>query len=591
MSLVALRYLLHNLNHLNPSPHHLTHHRHPCCSSITSQLRENPDGPIRYSAPSVSRKPWRTFSRSQGPGKKAALLGAITNTFPSASSMASIRTQNYTIRGPGTVHNLGSSKSHTQRHSAEDSRPSSHGARFPMSLTPSYNEERRVHRALSLLAPELDVQSVERLPTARIQTLHNITLADGKSLVLATPPEIDRKRPLRSEEKAVKVEAAAIQWLAALPQEGCQRSQEGNRLAYGGCEPGRAVVNYTGDSVNVSYVSGFIPKLYKYIPSRGESGTTELALWDPVPGRTIAQLSRSLSAAERSSVDFQTGQLFRRVASHISPTGNFGPVGSILRSRSKVPFMNALGFLHPSAQIEGTTESFASDIGRKSWSTCFRGYIEEVSADLSDFYIQMRFDVLRDHYSRFKHLLDKVETPRLVAMQGTDDSNVMVSIAGETDGALVGGWSLGDVQPNSSPKDTNSTGARSTVEDITVTGLRDWSFLCFGDPLFSYVFQNEPSFEFRRGLRTGFSDSDPLRHEPPIEDEHHAPVRLALYKAWHAACGVARQYRRVRDNTDAEMIWRGTFIDALEALDRFDDDGNETVEGSPAKRPRSGRNL
>jgi hypothetical protein len=39
------------------------------------------------------------------------------------------------------------------------------------------------------------------------------------------------------------------------------------------------------------------------------------------------------------------------------------------------------------------------------------------------------------------------------------------------------------------------------------------------------------------------------------------------------------------------MIWRGTFIDALEALDRFDDDGNETVEGSPAKRPRSGRNL
>lgn len=506
--------------------------------------------------------------------------------------MASIRTQHYTIRGPGIAHNLGSSNSHTQRRSVEDNPASSHGARFPMNLTPSYNEERRVHRALSLVAPELAVQRIERLPTARVQILHNITLADGKFLVLAAPPGMDRKRPLRSEENAVKIEAAAVQWLATLPQEGRRLSQEENRLVYGGCEPGRAVVNYTGDSVNVSSVSDFIPKLYKYIPPRGESGTTELALWDPVPGRTIAQLSRPLSTAERSSVDFQTGQLFRRVASHISPTGNFGPIGNILRSRSKVPFMNALGLLHPSAQIEGSTESFASDIGRKSWSTCFRGYIEEVSADLSDFYIQMRFDVLRDHYSRFKHLLDKVETPRLVAMQGTDDSNVMVSITGETDGPMEGGWSDGGAHPISSPKGTSfKMGARSTPGDITVTGLRDWSFLCFGDPLFSYVFQSEPSFEFHRGLRTCFSDSDPLRQEPPIEDENHAPVRLAMYKAWHAACGVARQYRCVRDNTDAEMTWRGKFIDALETLDRFDDDGNEIIEGSPPKRPRSDKNL
>lgn len=461
-----------------------------------------------------------------------------------------------------------------------------------MSLSPSYHDERNVHRALQVVAPELDVERVEKLPTARIQTLYNISLTDGRSMVLTGPPEADSKQALRSEERALTVEAAAVAWLASLPSQDSQPSQQGNHIVYGGCQPGRDIVNYTGDSVNVSYVSQFIPKLYKFSPKKEEPPIKALALWEPTQGMTIAQLGRQLTEPERNSVDFQTGQLFRRLACHISPTGNFGPISHILRMRSSMPVFHAMGILLPSPG-----EDPPSDIGRDSWSACFKGYMEEVASDLGDFYIQMRFDVLMKHYHRFKHLLDKVEVSRLVAIQGANDSNVMVSIPGETDLPATGGWVVKKSQSSGISRRFNTKGEASIKNrEIQVTGLRDWSFFCFGDPLMAYVFQDGASPDFIKGTKTRFSDTDPLQNKPLVEDEEHAPVRLLIYKAWHAACGVARQYRRVRDqDTDWEMVWRHRFIDALEALDNFDDDGKPIpgghTEGSSPKRARSGGNL
>lgn len=488
--------------------------------------------------------------------------------------MAPGKTQHYIIRGPGSALETWPAESHAQRNIANSNEPTPTAALFPMSLPSSYHEERNLHRALQIIAPELDVERIEKLPTARIQALYNISLTDGRSLVLTGPPETGSKHALRSEDKALIVEAAAVAWLAYLPLHGAQPFERGNHVDYGGCEPGRDVINYDGDSVNVNYVASFIPMLYKFVPKKDEPQVRAVAIWEPTRGTTISQLGRQLTELERESVDLQTGQLFRRLACHISPTGNFGPIGHILKSRSNLPFLHALGIFLPSPGEESP-----SDIGRSSWSASFKGYIEEVASDLEDFYVQMRFDVLRKHYHRFKHLLDKVKVPRLVAIQGADDANVMVSIKGETDTPAKGGWAVKGPQSPVSSRSADAKVEEPRTGAVRVTGLRDWSFFCFGDPLMAYVFQNGPSHEFRRGTETSFSRTDPLRLETLIEDEEHAPVRLLLYKAWHAACGVARQYHRVRDRgTDWEVVWRHQFVDALEALDTFNDNGKRILE-------------
>lgn len=411
--------------------------------------------------------------------------------------------------------------------------------------------------AIEDLAPDLKVESIMRIPSAGVQTLWTVSLAHAcQPLVLCGPPEIRRKHALRSESDAVTIEVAAVQWLASLPVLGTQPRKDANIIIPGGLEPGQSIANYSGDPVNVCYVSDFVPKLFRFFPRGMKSANKPLALWRSTPGITVAQLDRALTDAERDTLDFEKGQLFRRLACHISPTGNFGPIGDILRTESRVPMYQALGLFDISPGDEVPT-----DIGRKNWSSCFKGYLEEVGFDLNDFHVNLNLDAFRGHFERFKHLLDKVKTPRLVALGGADDANTMITVREEKAG-----------------------------RGVKMTGLRDWSNFCFGDPLMAYVFQDGNSPAFQRGTETSFSDLDPLQQDPLIEDRANAPVRLALYKAWHAACGVAREYRQDRrGEIDIEMAWRRKFMEAMKTLENFE--SVDSNENSHPHRARIGGRL
>lgn len=337
--------------------------------------------------------------------------------------MASAKTHHYILRKPGSSSQIPSPEYGYHCSVALDNQAASARAHFPMNLQPSYHDERRIYRALQNLTPSIDVERIEKLPTARIQAMYNLSLADGKIMVLTGPPEANSRQPLRSEHIALLVEAAAVTWLASLPPQGPQSQALTNHVEHGECRPGLDVVNYTGDSVNVNYVSQFLPRLDRFIQKSDMNHGNAFALWEPTSGITVAQLGRKLTTLERKEFNTQTGQLFGRLACHVSPTGNFGPIGHVLRTRSDIPYFNGLGVMLPRAG-----EETPSDIGSSTWSGAFKGYMNSVAGDLGDFYVNVRFDVFERHYQRFKSLLDEVNVPKLVAIQGACDRNVMVSI-------------------------------------------------------------------------------------------------------------------------------------------------------------------
>lgn len=454
------------------------------------------------------------------------------------------------------------------------------GARLsatPMSLA---TPEKAIQSLLHRVAPHLLVEKIESIPSAKIQQLYTVHLVNRKPLLLALPPPAD-VRPLRCERGSIGAEVAVLAWLGGSSSDHpSTRSPDIEARDTSSSLPplNRGTVSQTGNLVTLgpptpSYLQDFIPKLIEYGLPHPETNTPEFVLSDPRPGTTIAIFQTPLNSDEQNSIDYQAGQLFRRISCNVSPTGKFGYAGDVLRRNSQMQTL---------IPHNGSTAP-PSDTGFPTWSDAFHLLLESVLRDMEDSCVQIAYGQVRAHFERLGHLLDQVKRSSLVALEAGESINLLASAPAEhqsppaTKPGELEKSMLGTTHSDKYPTGDDERKRRlRNSEGIRVTGLRDWSNCIFGDPLIAVIFANNPSRDFLHGLNMPISDSDPFKDTPVIEDSAHAPIRFALYQCYHSLCGIARQYRRPRDpRVDMELYWRKKLQESLTNLSKLDNGGNE----------------
>ncbi|KAF4345781.1 hypothetical protein FBEOM_250 [Fusarium beomiforme] len=468
-----------------------------------------------------------------------------------------------------------------------------------MAATPP---ESSVLSLLNGISPRLAVKELEVLPSARLQRLYSVNVIEGPSLLLALPPPAVI-RLLRSEKSTLGSEAAVLKWLSAVARE---RTISGP----GAKEPmSRVAGNTLGKEANSELLTGYLSTLVRH-ESIGGVLPVEYNLIRPPRGTPISSLSVALDSCEQRIVDFQTGQLLRRISNQVSPTGRFGIAADVLSVPPSVVHQ-------PPRRFEG---SLTDTKGADSWRVAFHSLLEAVLRDGEDLTIMFNYNNIRHHFERFQHLLDAVTEPRLVVLDAGEDSNTLIhrscesekkshasskevtiqpkSVKGASGKSEIGGKGRQDyrkvLQDDTNMKEETPMTNDSSRSHIEVTGLRQWSNCVFGDPLMATVFSKlpMPSDEFWRGF------DKPLPGETTakiIEDRGNAHIRTLLYECYHAVVALVEEYYRPQtDSSRRELAARKHLGNVLARLEELDDKGQQrrrrmSGEMSPAKRPRSGQ--
>lgn len=447
---------------------------------------------------------------------------------------------------------------------------------------------------ISSAAPEFAIEDLEMVPSTKPCIHYFATAPDEDSLMLSLLPRTTRL--LRSEYLPITSSAVLLCWLTGPPDKPCPAVHAGDTepdetdLAAGG-ENGtkRRVLCRTKGLPLLQ----FLPRLIKHGSATHVGCRNEYLLTRPVVGTTVAALSRPLNRTERKHVDFQIGQLLRRISSQLSPNGKFG---------------TAVGILSPDPASPGSSWNRAAtpDLSSRHdrWSDAFRYMLESTLRDAEDFNVTIPYDSIRDHVSRFRHFLDAVTSPCLVAIDAGEDTNTLVSPATRRPVQESGCRLTGDRPPEHDKRGhgDDALNANESTEAIAraegpmqVTGIREWSNCVFGDPLFASVLSRRASPEIWDGFKSALWENglEVFDAGPdPFEDPRNAESRRLLYECYHAATAIVREYyRRCSDSDDREMPARKRLTQALRKLDNMDNMGKErrphpTGEVSPAKRPK-----
>ncbi|KAI1856673.1 hypothetical protein JX265_008882 [Neoarthrinium moseri] len=333
---------------------------------------------------------------------------------------------------------------------------------------------------------------------------------------------------------------------------------------------------------------------------------------EPTRGASLSFLAEHLTGTERRSIEFQKGQLLRRISSFKSPNSRFGPVVAVISSSTASS--------DPGAAEEASS---AGPGGAHSWMNAFLTLVEGVLRDGEDLAVMMSYSLIRHHVHRLSHLLDAVTQARLVVLDAGSNSNVLVSRStkpgdqegdkpvprrpGKEEGEVTGkAEKTGEIKEMTKENASKSMGSPG----FSVRGLRDWSNCIFGDPLMTAAFNEAPSPELLRGF--GYSnipaldDDDNTSSLPPpttstptpiddmIEDPENADIRLLLYECYHAAVGVVRQFYRPAgtDGTRREMAARRRLATVLNRLAEVDENAGKrprtaSIDIWPMKKPKS----
>ncbi|KAH7157214.1 hypothetical protein EDB81DRAFT_881489 [Dactylonectria macrodidyma] len=468
----------------------------------------------------------------------------------------------------------------------------------------TFPSDKSVRSLLNGVNPGLSVQGLEAIPSARPQLFYNVKVSDGPSLLLALPPPPVIMRLLRSEKSSIGTETEVLKWLSGLPR--------GDKTPVASKEgvPDKTTTQLRSGRRGVNLLFEYLPVVVKPDAMAGNTAV-EYSLTHPRRGVPIASFPRPLTHRERRIVDFQTGQLLRRISTHSSPNRKFGIAADVL----DVP-------PHKAERLGGGLNSTR---GAESWSVAFHSLLESILRDAEDHCIMIGYGAIRRHFDRFKHLLDAVTEPRLVVLDAAEDTNTLVepvdlakrgiSLPGATVGNLQKSdlvWRTTFRSENYVSSTENSDGFDETDSEdediytvildtqgkdhIEVTGLRQWSNCLFGDPLITPVFSKLPSRDIWKGFDRPLpedKDSYTGSSSGVIDDESNAPIRLLLYKCYHAVAAIVREfYRPQKDSSKRELAARKQLGDVLVQLDNLDNSGSPrrrrpSGEVSPAKRSKS----
>lgn len=452
-----------------------------------------------------------------------------------------------------------------------------------------------------------------------LQRVYEVVLSDGRTLEVVMPPA-PMLRLLRSERRIVDSEAIVVQWLGSLLSEDAPLDSESTREGSEeeeseeeeeeegvdeGSEGPRSRSSRTRSQQSPSGESSsrertgllrLIPKLVRQSSASPELGVP-LCIYQPRGGIPIARLPRPLTKQERAEVDYQLGRLTRQFANIKSPTGRFGNAVSVL----------GLSTL-PERRKDGSKPSPIRSASPMTWSMAFHLMFEGVLRDAEDMAISIAYPLIRRHFTRLSYLLDDVTEPSLVFVDGTEDSNVLVTISStddeqqddEDDGVDADGESSVEEEDeaSSSTSDGRTRPSRQPPPTIRIVGLRNWSNGIFGDPLLATAFSNNPSQE----LLSGFHGPGPTGHRYPTphseadQDNDNSPngTRILLYQAYHAVVAIVTEFYRPRsESTTRELAARRKLTEILARLDDVEDEPKgvrhrrPSGEMSPAKKLKS----
>ncbi|PFH63036.1 hypothetical protein XA68_10077 [Ophiocordyceps unilateralis] len=433
-----------------------------------------------------------------------------------------------------------------------------------------------LHPLIKSVGPKFAAADFHQLPSVKPQTRYFATTSDAETLLLSLVPCATAL--LRCERSLIPSEAALLRWLSGVSDDTCPPSTNDDHLLR---QPGlisasRDAARRHAPRTSPQLLRSFLPSLLEHgLAWNGRHG--EYILTRPVAGTTVASLVPPLSSTERNCVDFQVGQLLRRISSHQSPNGTFGTAVAVLSSE-------------PTASNAPWNWAVTSDLNSRhdQWSDAFLCILEAALRDAEDFRVAIRYEAVRDHVGRFRHLLDAVTRPCLVAVDAGEDATTLVSphpefrlrddcrLHSEPEETRKQKTRYSQVNEGDSPHDANGawkSRARTARATIRVTGIQEWSNCIFGDPLFASVLSRNASPEIWDGFKSPLQDHDV---DEPLDDVSNAKIRCLLYECHHAVTAIVREYcRRRSDSDDRELPARKRLTQVLRTLDGLDDFGKE----------------
>ncbi|VUC23653.1 unnamed protein product [Clonostachys rosea] len=432
----------------------------------------------------------------------------------------------------------------------------------------SNSNEEEAFALLCRLLPGLPINRVRVASNGGIQQTYVVDIAGWNGPFLFHTTHHSWVNPLRSEYCSISSEAALLAWYSGISSRVCG-GEVGNTNDE---KDGHRVRESPDNDVYCTklYLSGFLPTFIKYGPPNPEAQVPEYSLSRPRPGKVVSSLPQPPNNDDYTSINQQAGQLFRRIACHVSPTGTFGDITSVMRPLGVIPMRPTVRTPANAPYIYGST----------TWSGAFHLMLESVLRDLEDHFVNIPYSRIRGHFERLRPVLDKVTRPSLVAITCSSMQNILVveSHADDPESSTV---SKEAKVPKSSPTDQEPgphtrPATPETRDKYKVTGLSDWSMLVFGDPLIATVFHEEATESFMSGLHEPIAEDDPFTSVSIIEHADSAPLRLLLYNCYHALNDLAKQYYHDPQG-DAEMEARRRLLLALRELDRVPD-GTEFEE-------------
>ncbi|KAM7221494.1 hypothetical protein V8F06_003066 [Rhypophila decipiens] len=456
--------------------------------------------------------------------------------------------------------------------------------------------EQSVRTALGTVFPDVTIDRIQAIPSPRLQRPYEVTLSDGRTIYLVLSPST-RLRLLRSEHFMIPAEALAVQWIRnELP-----KYPELDK------QPAEAT---SGPGTSLS-LRQLVPSLIHLSHGTNELGSI-CSFFESTQGTPLALVPGLLSPEERQQIDGQVGQMFRGLAHLTSPTGRFGPVATCL-SASTTSSPRRGGATIP-AGPGGSSAMAGSTEGVGTWSGAFHLMLEGILRDGEDMAVMISYSAIRRHFKRLRHLLDLVTVPRLVVMDGADESNLLVSSSLPSPGpsntsipipAIAQATSKIQLDSESKSgkdkeeKDDETDQSREDNSPVVFTGLRDWSTAIFGDPLIATVFSDStPTSSFLQGFNnnnnTTTTSPDATASSVPsistntlpldssiIEDTETAPIRQLLYQVYHASVSIVKEFYRPspRESSDIstssrsrrELDGRKKLTEALAKLELVQD--------------------
>ncbi|KAI1082640.1 hypothetical protein F5B20DRAFT_510533 [Whalleya microplaca] len=473
---------------------------------------------------------------------------------------------------------------------------------YPMNRPPPLESMRSV---IGNALPNVTIESIHALPTDRLQRLFSVKVSDGRTLILSLPMPLT-VRLLRSEQALTFSEALVIKWILSMvletsiqPKNPLERGFDVNsRIGDTSTEWGQNI-----DLGGTNEPAGEPRDILRYLPlliTHSSSSTdlgTPFNFFEPTKGTPISKLIVPVTTSERKIIDFQVGQLLRKLSGFTSPNRTFGSAAAVIDSET----------------ISTESHRAQSSVGHcsvETWKQAFHSLLEGILRDAEDMAVTISYEPIRGHFTRLSHYLDAVVTPRLVILDASDDSNILVTRSTKSTESGEGKHTRSTSDPGtkrSSPpvppenpistrghqSETQEPAAEQSTPNINVTGLRDWSNCMFGDPLIATVFSRTPTPEFLGGFRRprnphrgpgaepGRAAGNDDLYDDIIEDRENAPARLLLYECYHATADVVRQfYRPSADSSEREIAARRRLAAVLARL--------EDVDEVTGKRPRRG---